>query len=85
MIYKMGSADSYFPVPSGRCQSCNKRDATQIWSAGGVLDVVHGFFAFRCKVCCIREQLTHMKKMAAQIPELELELEELLKNDNEQD
>lgn len=60
--------------PSGVCAVCKDRPATQMWAEGGVLGATHGMYEFRCKRCCLKEQLAYARKMAEEIPRLEREL-----------
>lgn len=63
---------------TGPCQHCNSRPATTFWSEG-TMAFVHGAYQSWCEQCCVEEQLTHARKMAASIPELERRLEQLKK------
>lgn len=64
--------------PSGVCNVCKVRPATEMWADGGTMAAIHGMYEFRCKACCLIEQLAHARKMAADIPRLERELAEAL-------
>lgn len=64
------------------CQKCEKREATENWSAGGVMDYIHGFSQKWCKPCVLEEQLKFCREQAARIPGLERELADLLGYEN---
>lgn len=60
------------------CQNCGQRPGTEKWVGnGGVMDLVHGMYSMRCKICVLKAQLEHAYKTAAGIPDLEKELSEL--------
>ena len=66
------------PPPGCVCANCNKRPATKAWTGdGGVMDLVHGNFAFWCEFCILTAQIEHAKKRAACIPKLEADLRSL--------
>ncbi len=60
------------------CQTCHCRPATQVWTEGA-LAMVHGAYAYRCELCCLRDQLKHAQERAADIPTLEDRIKELEK------
>ena len=67
-----------FRKPSGPCQQCGLREATQLWlDNGSVLELAHGAGAFWCERCCVEAQLAHCRESASRIPDLEGKLERL--------
>ncbi len=64
-------------IPIGTvCTSCNLRYATMIWSEG-TMAYVHGAYAYRCELCCLKEQLAHAIERAKDIPIMEARIKEL--------
>ncbi len=64
-------------IPEGTvCKKCNQRLAEGLWvGEGGILAATHGMGSPWCKVCMLKEQIKHCKKMMNRLPELEAELE----------
>ena len=63
--------------PSGQCQNCLERPATEVWSPEGTVAALHGLYQYWCKRCVLTEQLAYARKIAANIPQLEKELKNL--------
>ena len=63
--------------PAGRCQNCLTYPATEVWSPEGTIAAFHGLYQYWCKKCVLTKQLTHARKIAANIPQLEKELKNL--------
>lgn len=60
------------PPPGKRCDECDERPATIRW--GTELEVTHGMFSWRCRVCALEAQVEHARERAAALPELERRL-----------
>lgn len=57
--------------PTGVCERCTKREATDWWSgASSILDINRGapIFAW-CALCCVEALIEHSEKQAAEIAE----------------
>jgi hypothetical protein len=62
--------------PHGPCAKCDVRDATTWWMCC-TLAALHGASEPRCERCCVVEQLTVARRLAAAIPELERRMAEM--------
>ena len=61
-----------------KCENCGKHEGTQKWVGdGGFLAVTHDIYTMWCAHCCLKAQIEYAKKLAADIPKLEKELEKV--------
>ena len=60
------------------CAKCRTRPGTEFWTEGSIA-FVHGAYQRWCKVCVLSTQLEFARELAAQIPALEAELENVRK------
>lgn len=63
------------PEPTGDCQNCHQRLATEYWVGdGGTLAFARGYYQFWCKRCALSVELSHAKERAQAVSDLEREL-----------
>lgn len=60
--------------PNGTCRKCGIHPATEMWSSEGSIAAIHGCYEFRCRGCCLKEQLAHARSMVDRVVALELDL-----------
>ncbi len=77
-----GERESLMPTiieePSGPCQKCEKRVATQIMAGDGAVMAARGYFSWWCEPCALQAQISNAEKIAAKLPEWKARLAELL-------
>jgi hypothetical protein len=60
--------------PSGPCQNCKMRPATEWWvEEGGTLAWVHGMGQAWCKLCCLKKQIAHAHEVSRKLPKMYVE------------
>ena len=59
------------------CDRCEKRVGTEIWHEGG-MDYARGYYTLRCLQCVLEVQVDTARKLAAELPELERRLADVL-------
>lgn len=64
------------PKPSGLCQKCLWRPATELFAEGD-LELSHSWFYFYCERCVVTSQIAYAKEIASRLPKLKRKLAEL--------
>jgi hypothetical protein len=85
----MGELRTLEDKPSGKCECCRVRDATERWiGEASTMEVAHGSpIAFWCEPCCVSAQIIHCERvidrMTDELPELRAKRDKLRSEGND--